>query len=446
MLLMLGLFLLTGVFLHAQQIQPGLYADSTFQGKKDLYSALRWINANAQNGGDYSIVLETDIAAPSTVLNCNGKDVTISLKSSGADVRVTYATRNPSSSLFTIKSGVTFVLEEGVSLVGNPSASRTPVTVDGGNFIMNGGAIRDSKIDANWFGGGVDLVNGTFTMNGGIISGNACDGGCGVYVGENASFTMNSGIITGNTVNHSLKGTGFGGGVLIDKNAMFIMNGGSISSNCADYGSGYGGGGGVYVNGTFIMAGGVIEGNACTGNRSDLSGNGGGVCVSGNGMFIMKEGTIRDNSGRGVYLVNYVFIDRTGGGKFIMDGGVISGNAGGGINVNGAFVMYNGDINENYANSGAGVYVGNGTFMMNGGTISGNKAGKSGGGVLVDGGVFIKSNGAGIIYGSDASEDQANQADVYGHAVYTRNGSRDSTAQAAMVLDSRKQGADGGWE
>ena len=97
------------------------------------------------------------------------------------------------------------------------------------------------------------------------------------------------------------------------------------------------------------------------------------------------------------------------------------------------------------AQDGGGVFV-DGSFTMNGGAINGNSATKSGGGVLVDSGTFVKSNNAGIIYGSDAPEDKANKADVYGHAVYTNNGRRDTTSRATKALDSRKQGAEGGWE
>ena len=38
------------------------------------------------------------------------------------------------------------------------------------------------------------------------------------------------------------------------------------------------------------------------------------------------------------------------------------------------------------------------------------------------------------------------KADEYGHAVYTKNGSRDTTARKTMALDSTKEGAEGGWE
>lgn len=503
-LLSVGLFLLAGMILHAQSKQ-GLYVGDAFQGEMDLYDSLDWIAANAQDGGEYSIVLGTSIAVSSSVLDYSGKSVTVSLKSSGETLQVSYATRSPSSSLFTVKAGVTFVLEKGVELVGRPSASRPPVTVDGGNFIMNGGAVKDSTVDHDntWFGGGVDLLRGTFTMNDGIISGNVAGSGAGVTVGENTTFTMNGGIITGNSAGDYFKGS-FGGGVFVEKNATFTMNGGTINSNSAAHGNGYGGGGGVYVNGTFTMVDGIIKDNFGNG------GNGGGVCVSGQGSFIMQGGTISNNSGTGVYLTSNIkskYVHVVGNGKITMDGGIITGNTGGGVCIEGSFEMNNGIISENTANFGAGVYVNSGTFiisdgliieniasgttysqvggggvyvgsngtfemkggviaknvanknatggggvfvdgkfMMNDGTISGNSTTKSGGGVLVDGGTFTKSNTAGVIYGGDAADDKANKADQYGHAVHTKNGSRDTTARATMALDSRKQGAEGGWE
>ena len=125
-LLPVGLFLLAGFLLHAQST-PGLYVGDAFQGEMDLYDSLDWIAANAQDGGDYSIVLGSSIAASSSVLDYSGKSITVLLKSSGEVLQVSYATRSPSSSLFIIKEGVTFVLEKGVELVGRPSASRPPL-------------------------------------------------------------------------------------------------------------------------------------------------------------------------------------------------------------------------------------------------------------------------------------------------------------------------------
>ncbi len=469
------LFLLMGIILHAQQIQPGLYVGDSFQAKMDFYDALDWITLNAQDGGEYSIVLCENLAVSSSVLDYNGKAVTISIKSSGSDIQLSYATRSPSSSLFTVKKGVTFILENGVELIGRPSASRPPVTVDGGTFIMNGGAIKDSKVDHSnsWYGGGVDILSGgCFIMNGGVISGNSCFAGAGVNVSKKAVFTMNGGeisnnnayydnsgfgggvcvsgtftlvdgIIKNNTSHRKAGWFGRGGGIFVDKNGKLIMQGGTISYNSD---------GGIFIEGEAIMNGGIIASNT-----SDVVYGGGGVHIE--GTFTMNNGTIVGNdgvSGGGVYGRQHS--------SFIMNNGEIIGNlaegnrdsmsgsfGGGGVCVEGSFTMNGGVISNNDAKGykiigGGGVLVQfYATFIMNDGIISKNKTTKSGGGVFVKG-TFTKSNTAGIIYGSDASEDKANIADNYGHAVYTEKGSRDTTARATMALHSRKKGSEGGWE
>jgi hypothetical protein len=363
----------------------------------DLYDAVDWITKNGQNGGNYSIVLGSDLATPNVVLDCGGKKVAIFLKSARGERKVTFLTRSPSTYLFTVKAGVTFTLEEGVTLSGLQSASMPPVGVDGGAFVMNGGAIKDSKISGSWFGGGVDILSGSFTMNGGAISGNSCTGGGGVCVGSSSSR----------------------------RSATFTMNGGTISGNTGDHG----GGGGVCVNGgTFTMNNGTISGNTAD-NTIFNGGGGGGVWVS-SGTFMMNNGTISGNTAN-----NSLWSGGAGGGGVYVSGGT--------------FTMSGGKISENTASvgSGGGVLVngGGGAFTMSGGEISENTAKRNGGGVYVDSGTFTKSGSDAVIYGADRPE-QANRADGNGHAVYTRNGSRDSTARANMTLDSTKKGTAGGWE
>jgi hypothetical protein len=168
------------------------------------------------------------------------------------------------------------------------------------------------------------------------------------------------------------------------------------------------------------------------------------------GTFFMNGGAIRDNkttdSGGGVYV---------NAGAFTMNNGTISGNTasgdGGGVRVGSGstFIMNNGTISRNTASTGGGVYVGSGsTFIMNNGTISGNTA-SNGGGVCVNGGTFTKSNRGGIIYGSNSTDGQANEAN-YGHAAYNYNSGypqeRNTTARVATAMDTKKRGAEGGWE
>jgi predicted outer membrane repeat protein len=129
-------------------------------------------------------------------------------------------------SLFTVKSGVTLVLDKNITLVGINSNGASLVRVDGGNLEMR----ENAKITGNTFynssssyGGGVYVAwGGTFTMNGSAsVSGNTAAGsGGGVYVYDTGgTFTMNgSASVSGNTAH------GYGGGVYAG-GGTFTMNG-----------------------------------------------------------------------------------------------------------------------------------------------------------------------------------------------------------------------------
>jgi hypothetical protein len=190
---------------------------------------------------------------------------------------------------------------------------------------------------------------------------------------------------------------------------------------------------------TFVLEDGVALTGLQSSSRSLVN-------VTG-GTFTMNGGRISDNNtesyyGGGVYMES---------GTFTMNGGTISGNTRGGVYIaQGTFTMNNGTISGNSATHGGGVYIAKGTFTMNGGTISGN-SGFQGGGVFVGSdATFTKSSSAGIIYGSNAPDGQANKAryDEYGHAVFNARGSkkRNTTARVSTALDSRRDGAAGGWE
>jgi hypothetical protein len=213
-----------------------------------------------------------------------GKKVTVSLKAIGGERKVTYDIAKPSFALFTVKAGVTFIIEENVVIAGVQEAGGSLVNVDSGTFIMNGCTVKDNKN-----GGGVVVTGGTFTMNNGTISGNAASSGSnggGVYVGNGSTFTMNNGTISGNTASSYYSSDGNGGGVYVN-GGSFTMNDGAITGNTA---SGYGGGV-VVTGGTFTMDNGVISGNTA-------SSYGGGVYVSSYATFI--------KSGRGgiIYGIN----------------------------------------------------------------------------------------------------------------------------------------------
>jgi hypothetical protein len=221
--------------------------------------------------------------------------------------------------------------------------------------------------------------------------------------------------------------------VVVYEEGTFNMNGGSISGNSTE-----GFGAGVFVEGgTFTMSGGTISGNSVNMRNGEgffdkSGGTGGGVYVN-DGMFTMSGGTIKGNSAK----------IGGGGGVFVESG---------------TFVMSGGTINGNSANmsNGGGVCVNGGTFTMSGGTISGNSSighivsGYGGGVYVKEGTTFIKSKGS-IIYGSNAPMEQANTAAergaaVYHGSVYDSGWKRDTTARINTVMDSTKDGSEGGWE
>jgi hypothetical protein len=251
--------------------QTQLFVGTALQGEMDLLDALDWISQNAASGGTYTIALGRDYAITPTELDNGGKTITLTLKSAGdAQHTVTFEGASPSYSLFIVKSGVTLTLEDGVTLRGTQNGyAESLVEVDGGKFVMNGGAITGNRrrgvyvksgtftmsngsISGNKNGG---VYASTFTMSGGAISGNTSDDGGGVHA---STFTMSGGTISGNTSSSNIGGRG--GGVHA---STFTMSGGAISGNTS-----YGYGGGVYAS-TFTMSGGTISGNT-----SDYEGGG----------------------------------------------------------------------------------------------------------------------------------------------------------------------------
>ncbi|MDR2500526.1 MAG: CsgG/HfaB family protein [Treponema sp.] len=413
----------------AAMTQAGLYAGAAFQGAMDLYGAIDWLAANAQTGGNYTIVLDKDQAVTPTEFSYPNKTVGVTLKCAGGRRKVTFEGKSPAYSLFTVRDGVTLTLEEGITLEGAQNdANKSLVHVAGGSLVLKGATLTGNKTTGN--GGGVYVASGKLAMYNSTVSKNTAAGGYGggVYVAASGGFTMEDSVISGNS---SARGNGdcAGGGVYIASGTFTLNNstiGGNSVSSSSSLNKSYGGG--VWVKGAFTMNGGTISGNSVAADFSSVGG--GGAYVE--GTFTMNNGTISGNSSSSSYSYG-----------------------GGGVWVKGTFTMNNGTISGNSSSSsysgGGGAYV-EGPFTMTGGTISGNSA-KSGGGAYVTG-RFIKSGG--VIYGSNAQEaGQPNMAqdDSRGHAAALGNdrGSeiskkRNTTARAGAVMDSEKSGPAGGWE
>ena len=212
---------------------------------------------------------------------------------------------------------------------------------------------------------------------------------------------------------------------------------------------------GVYNAGEFIMYNGKISGNnssgvkaeslfkmydgmICNNKTSDL---GGGVCVSDSGAyeynFEMYGGEISDNEaeyGAGVFIR---------GKKVAMNGGIISRNKstyyGGGVyKEDGTFEMSGGEISNNTTtNKGGGVYNEKGTFTMSDAAkISENKA-MYGGGVYKESGTFTMSGGT--ITGNTAAGSAANAS---GGGVY--NEAEAFTMSGGTITQNKSQYSGGG--
>ena len=382
--------------------RAGIYVNDIYREAMNLNDALLWIKRNFENNGNYIIVLNQHERLSDGMLAYNNMNVNITLKTSGVQRIIWFNSVNPSSPLFTVGRGVTFTIEDGVTLSGDEVESvnaKNLVRVTGGTFVMNGGSLLYNKTTAVYV-----ESDSIFIMNNGTISENSStirSGVGGVHVVGSGNFTMNSGTISGNTASGS---DSVAGGV---RASNFTMNNGTISgNNSSGYRSSYDGfysvnAGGVYAD-NFIMNNGTISGNT-----ADTVG---GVYA---GNFTMHNGTISENIGRRGYQHGYATriingsVNTIGGvyaGNFTMHGGAVSKNTERGVYAAG-FTLYEGSISEN---TRGGVYVGGGNFTMHGGTVSRNTTDRDGGGVYVVGGNFT-------MYGGTVSE---NTAGGYGGGVF----------------------------
>ena len=304
---------------------------------------------------------------------------------------------------------------------------------------------NQGKVTSAYKGGGVEVNGGTFNLYGGSITKNKAAKGGGVYM-TSGTVNMYGGEITGNTAAGSAEGTGNGGGVYMS-GGTFHMRGGSITDNTTDvYSNGEGNGGGVYVaGGTFNL----YDGGSITNNKVIKYGGqnrGGGVHVGSyggkKGTFNMSGGEISDNEakdGGGVYVYD---------GTFTMSGGKITGNTatslGGGVCVyDGTFTMSDGEISGNNKASSGGVSVDIGTFNMSGGKITGNTATNYGGGVHMTRGTYGTLNVSGTAVIKDNQKGTAaNNVHLFNDKFITVGGTLDGGASIGVTTE--KEPAAGG--
>jgi hypothetical protein len=306
----------------------------------NLADKLSWLTTNAESDTAYLVEIDADTTMAPQTLSYDGKTgITITLK--GATGRAAGAERTISLSqngtIFTVKAGVTLVLEN-ITLTGGGTNTAALIELnDNGklimknrakltnnqnrgvymygentSFVMDGGEITDNSCNASYGGGGVFVSYGTFVMNGGLIArnkySNTVGGGGGVSV-QNGAFTMKGGKISDNTVENNI---GAGGGVSIDL-GTFTMTGGEISGNkIIAWDNPAGDGGGVSSNGTFTMSGGVIKGNSARYGGGVQIHSGifekaatGGIIYGSDGGENANTATNNATSGSAIYVYSY---------------------------------------------------------------------------------------------------------------------------------------------
>ena len=297
----------------AAAARPATPAAPPIQGTmvpgESLAEKLAWLTRAADSHNTYIVVVNANESiAPHTFEYKGAINITVVLRGDGTN-RIIRLRSN--DTMFTVKSNVTLILDNNITLQGHNGNNGPLISVDGGILRMNTGSaiVGNTRNTIDYTnGGGVFVTNsGTFTMAGGTISDNTAFNGGGVFV-TRGTFTISGGTITGNTARQD------GGGVFVSENGTFIMNDGTITSNTTSYG------GGVYVRysgATFTMSGGTISSNTAT------PGGGGGVFIYEYGTFTMRGGTITGNTAREVG--GGVYVQFSLGATFTKTGGTITG-------------------------------------------------------------------------------------------------------------------------
>jgi len=255
-----------------------------------IANQFQWLRSMAQDETVYLVTVHADESVtPAQVMLPTGRtNLTVILRGIG-EMRTVSLSEN--GSLFTVGSGVTLVLDDGVSLQGRSANNNSLVLVNsGGTLVVNTGA-----------------------------------------------------RITGNTTTtHNT-----GGGVSVDSGGVFILDGGEVSGNSVEtllqgMASAVETAGGITNRGTFNMLRGEVSGNSCNVARVNIGPVAGGIANT--GTVNMFSGKVSGNflTLRGEGTVWVPIIAAAGGitsrGTFNMLGGEVSGNVGQGSSANGQLV------------------------------------------------------------------------------------------------------------
>ena len=257
-----------------------------------LAGALAWLVSNAQNDTAYTLILAGPEDSPPVVLDGetfrDQDNITFTLGALNTD---TVVSLTETGSLFTVGSGVHFIIDRNIHLNGiEDNDSGSVVYLNENNTwkhrptleMKEGSKISGNILRVNDYGGGITVgPNSTFTMRGGTISDNhAISGGGGILSNSTGSVKIYGGLIRANIT------AGDGGGICAAHTLQ--MYGGRIQSNTASTGGGLS----ITTGGTADIAGGIIEYN----NAAYDGGNGGGgIFIATGGVVNFSGGTIADN-------------------------------------------------------------------------------------------------------------------------------------------------------
>ena len=272
------------------------YAEANVSNYADLQFALSDFETAT---GNMVVNIEADFSIDAVfVIPANANDKSLTIRSADPANPVTLTRGINNDCLFIVSVYAKLILEN-IIVDGDmdawPDNGIPLVCVNGGEFIMNDGAVLTNNAASQ--GGAIHIaghyiddfyIPGVFTMNGGAISGNVSSGqGGGVSLAD-GEFIMNGGVISGNT-------TSYGGAGVFVSDGEFTMNGGKIAGNTS-----YFFGGGVYaLYGGFAMNGGEITENTASENGGGVHGGYPGTLTFGGAAVISnntREGAINNVS------------------------------------------------------------------------------------------------------------------------------------------------------
>lgn len=247
------LLILAGVLVLLVTMCIGISAEDTVVAKigtTEYTSLAEAINA----AGDGDTIIVTADTTLSEALTVKNKNITVNSESADDIKTITYVSNSITVNADTGKTGSltlenititkqegsangthailhpmtngTAILNSGVTIKNSSSSHAGAIFCEGGDAIMNDGAVLDGCSN-EWRSGAVHVESGSFTMNGGTIS-NSVNGAIGLgnpgnTSPANATLTINGGTISGTTGKVAVK-THNGTTITVSDNVVFSGN------------------------------------------------------------------------------------------------------------------------------------------------------------------------------------------------------------------------------